>query len=101
LHRDDRHDLVRGRVDDERLAADQDHSIAAPSRIDLHDLNRDRVEPNCPRNRDADRHHVEVPLLTFGMFLLTTTWRILLAGRSSVSSSCAMSSLRVSPLLLG
>src|SRR5689334_2752261 len=41
---DDRHDLVGRRLDDDDLIVDQDELIAAPLRIDRHDLGRQRIE---------------------------------------------------------
>ena len=41
---DDVHDLARLRTDDDVLAADEDHFIATPLRVDLDDPGRQRVE---------------------------------------------------------
>lgn len=49
-------DLVRARVDDEDLVADQDIVVTAPLGIDHKHLHRQRIEVHAVRNTGADRH---------------------------------------------
>src|ERR1700693_742309 len=53
---ENRHDLERPGIDHDDLVPDQDELIAAPIRINGHDLRRQRVERHVARNAGADRN---------------------------------------------
>jgi len=70
---EDRHDLMRPRVDDDDLVADEEVVISTPTRIEKHDLFRHRIEmnragnPAADGNREVDvRHRLHVVLLDGG-----------------------------------